>query len=260
MESQYFIFDGIQSKEMNLHIVRIGSSGFVESPYWGGRDIDEELHKNKLTASHYSVSKEPIEFTVQLALMDRFNEPREWTPQERFKIADWLLHDTYKKLQTSDDLGKVYYAICTGVANLQLINTMGYLEITFRTNSPYAWSPIYIDRFDLSENETQQVIVLHNGSNVVERYMPKLEIEMKGSTEVRLKNLSNGGEEFIISNRATFEVISFDNENRIVKGSLNTNPFGDFNKNWLELVKGENRIEVIGKCILTTKSQYPIAQ
>ena len=260
MESQYFIFDGIKSKDMDLHIMRIDHSGFVDSPYWGSQDIQEERHKNKIKAYYYGVSKEPIEFTIQLVLMDKNNKPKKWTPRERFKIAKWLLQDTYKEFQTSDDLGKIYYAICTSEANLQLINQEGYMELTFKTNSPYAWSPVYIDTFDLSNNTTKTTITLHNGSNILKKFMPKVEIEMKGSTAVTLKNLTNGGKEFTIKNRATSEVISFDNENKIIKSSLNTNPFGSFNRNWLELVEGENRIEVTGKCILTVKSQYPIAQ
>lgn len=263
MEAQYFIFDGIRSVDMDIHIVRIGESGHVQSPYWGSRSVEEHGRVSKRNTSyHYGVSKDPIVFTVQLALLDRHNNPRTWTPEERFKIAKWLVHDDYKEFQASDDLGKIYYAMCVEDSNLFLINSKGYVEITFTTNSPYAWSPLYIDTFDLSNNEERETIIIKNRSNVDNRYMPKIEIELIEGEEFTLTNLSNKGKKFKFTDLKEGEVISVDNENRMVYSSrqININPFKNFNRGWLELVYGSNRIEVEGKCKIRIKMQFPIAQ
>lgn len=263
MESQYFIFDGVRSVDMGVHIVRIEESGFVQSPYWGSRDVEEHGRVQKRNTSYYyNVSKEPIIFTVQLALLDKSGNPREWTPQERFKIAKWLLHDTYKEFQTGDDMGKIYYAMCADGADLSLMNSKGYVEITFTTNSPYAWSPLYIDTFDLSKNNSKETIIIKNGSNVDNRYTPNIEVELIEGTGFTLTNLSNKGRQFKFTDLKEGETVSVDNENRIVYSSslANINPFKNFNRGWLELVYGDNRIEVEGKCKIRVRMQFPITQ
>lgn len=248
---------------MGISIVRIGEGGFVETPLWGARDVTEQDRlPSRITSYNYGVTKEPIQFTVQLALLDKHNNPREWTSTERFEISRWLLHDTYKEFQISDDLGKVYYAMCTEESNLHLMSGKGYMEVTFKTNSPYAWTRPYIDSFDLSRNESKQIITIANRSNVAKQYLPMVEVELVEGTEFTLKNLSNKGKEFKFTDLKAGEIVSVDNENRMVYSSrnININPFKNFNRGWLELVYGDNQIEVEGKCRIRLKLQFPIAQ
>lgn len=267
MESQYFILDGIKSTDMNLHLVRVGQSGgFVETPYWGGADIHESQSRNRVSPYFYGLSGVPIEFTVQFALVDKYGHPKKWTPRERFKIAEWMLGKNYKKFQTSDDLGKTYYVLANSATNLNLMNGEGYIEVTFRTNSPFAWSPIYIDSFDLSSNTGSKIIELENRSNVVDRYYPLIEIELIGETRhLKLKNLSNKGQAMEFKNLVKGETIGIDCENKIIKSNVpDSNPFSKFNvdkkRYWLDLVRGINRIEVTGAIVLHVKSIFPIAQ
>lgn len=262
MESQYFIFDGIPSSEMDLYIMRIDHSGFVETPYWGSSKIREERLSKRLSPYLYGVDRDPIEFTVQFVLADSNFQPKIWTPQERYKIAKWLIHDTYKEFQTSDDLDKRYYAIVISDTDLNLINSQGYIEVKFRTNSPFAWTDVETKEFDLSSNTTSTTIQIENKSNVVAIYKPKIEIQMMGDTSVTLKNLSNNSTEFKFVDLRTNELVSIDNENELVLSNypININPFDNFNREWLELVQGINEIEVFGRCKLWIKTQFPIAQ
>lgn len=262
MESQYFIFDGVKSSDMGLHIVRINHSGFIETPYLSGVNIKEERVHNKLIPYFYGVEREPIEFTVQLALMDKYNNPKKWTPQDRYRIALWLIHDEYKPFQTSDDLGKIYYVIATSASNLNLINTQGYMEVTFRSSSPFAFSPTYVDYYDLSNNTGTKIIEIENKSNILKKYKPKIEIQMMGDTSVTLKNLSNGGAETKLFGLRSDEIISIDNENELILSNypININPLANFNRVWFELVYGVNQVEITGRCKLWIKSCFPIIQ
>lgn len=262
MESMYFIFDGVKSSDMGLYNVRIDEGGFIETPYWGGANVDEERLKNRLTPYDYGLDLEPIEFSVQFALLDKDLKPRKWSPQERNKVARWLIGDRerYKAFQTSDDLGKFYYVKCVSGGNLNLMNTEGYTELTFRSNSCYAWSPTYIDNFNLGDNNTTQIIELENRSNVLKYYHPKVEIEFI-DTDVQIKNLSDGGRVFELKDLKSNEIVSIDNENQImISNNPLSNPFSQFNRNWLRLVYGVNRLEVKGRCIIKIKSCFPIAQ
>ena len=268
MESQFFIYDGIKSSDMDLHIMRIDHSGFIETPYTGSVDIKQEKVAKKHTPYFFGVERDNIEFTVQLVLMDKYNQPRKWSSQERYKIAKWLFHDEYKEFISSDDIGKRYFCIATSDSNLNLINTQGFLEVTFTCNAPYGFSPVYVESFDLTGNTTSTIIEIENKSNILTRYYPKLEIEypsMTGfadSTNVTLKNLSDGGREFKLTDVKKGETYSFDNENRIIKSSrqVNLNPLTHFNRNWLNLVYGVNQIEVSGKVNIYLKMEYPIIQ
>lgn len=262
MESQYFIFDGIESQSMNLQIVRMSQNDFIETPFWGGRDIQEKKHRAKLSPYHYGVSTEPIKFKLELALLDEHNQPQQWTPEARLKISKWLLNNDYKPFKTYDDLTKTYYGIFIGESNLQLINNQGYMELTFRTNSPYAWTDVEVLNFDLSNNATTQTIILENKSNIVKRYRPKVEIELvNGETAVNLKNKSNNNKEFKFTDLLINETISIDNENELIlSNKFASNPLAKFNEEWLELTQGENEIEVTGKCKIKVKSQFPIVQ
>lgn len=266
MESLFFIFDGKKSSDMGLYSVRIGGDSFVRMPIVGSTSIDEEQTKKRLMPNFYGVTREPIQFTLQFALADKHIQPKDWSPQKIYEIAKWLIHDTYKEFQTADDLGKRYYAICVDDTDLYVTNSKGYIELTFRTNSPFAWSPIYIEEFDLSSNIGTSIIELENRSNVLKYYNPKIEIELIGdTTDIQIKNLSNGGQVMKFENLTKGEIISIDCENRIIKSNLfDSNPFAKFNvgmqRYWCDLVFGVNQIQVEGRCIIRIKSQFPIAQ
>ncbi len=250
---------------MDLYIMRFESSGFVETPYMGSLNIEEEFSSRRITPYFYSAQRTPIEFTVQFVLVDKYMRPKKWTPQEKNKIARWLIHDTYKEFRTSDDLGKIYYAI-VNPERLFLINSEGYAEVVFRTNSPYAWTPVYEDRFDLSNNASTEIIEIENKSNVLKYFNPLIEIELvNDETGVQLKNLSNGGKVMKFEGLNKNETISIDCQNKIIKSNLfDSNPFTKFNvgmtRYWMDLVYGVNRIEVAGQCRIRIKCQFPIAQ
>lgn len=267
MESMYFIFDGIKSSDMGLYIMRIGETGFVQTPYWGGADIHESKNRKKVTPYFYGVTRNNLEFPpLQLVLCDKNMQPRKWTSDDRYRIAKWLCHDTYKEFISSDDLGKRYYVLAEAQTDLHLINTQGYMEVKFRCNSSYGFSPIYIDQFDLSNNIETATIELENKSNVVNYYRPIIEFELVDNcTDIQFKNLSNGGKTMRFEGLNPNEIVSIDCENEIIKSNMpNSNPFSKFNvdekKYWLDLVYGVNQIEVTSKCKLWVRMQYPIAQ
>lgn len=256
MESTDFIFDGIKSSDMGQYIVRINGGG-VESPFFGGQSIQESQARKKITPYHFGVDRKPIEFTIQISPLDD-----KWTPERRSKIGRWLIHDTYKPFQSADDLGKIYYTIVTEAPNFELYNNRGFVPFTFRTNSAYAWSPIFIEEYDVSTNPSTVNIIMNNLSNINMNYRPKVEIELIGTTtSVELKNLSNGGKVFKLEGLNRLETIFIDNENEIITSSAEiSNAFAGFNRQWLELVYGENLIEVKGRCKIWTKMQFPILQ
>ncbi|WIV10546.1 phage tail domain-containing protein [Proteiniborus sp. MB09-C3] len=256
MESPYFIFDGIKSSDMGLYIIEL-EPGRSLTPYWGSQSVIERNSRRKITTNLIGINRYPIEFNVKFSLLKN-----QWTTQKRNEIARWLLHDTYKEFQTCDDLGKYFYAICNSSSDLNLIHNRGYFELTFRTNSQFAWSPIYISEFDLSDNVSTKIIEVENKSNVVKYFYPKLQFSLKNNTtNFSIRNLSNGGKVFSFENLNPNETVGVDNEEKIVlSDNPMSNPFSKFNRNWLALVQGVNYLEITGQCDLKFKQRFPIAQ
>lgn len=256
MQSEFFIFDGINSDDMGLYNIRM-DSGLIETPFMGNKDTITTKVKNKDRPYFHGINKDVLQFTLQFSLLDE-----EWTPEKTHEIARWLLHDTYKSFQSSDDLGKYYYVICTNGESIYKAHNKGYVELTFEANAPYAFSPIYLNEYDLELNTTTDTIQIENRSNINDYYYPRVEIWLKGtSTAITLKNLSDGGREFTFTGLQSGETISVDNENKyIISDVPSVYRFSNFNGNWFRLVYGINNIEVTGECVITVRTQYPIIQ
>ena len=256
MESLYFTFNNIQSSDMDQYLIRT-QGGAVSSPFFGGQTVKEDTVPGRLTPYHMGIERQPIEFTIEISPLDQ-----KWTPQRRNEIGRWLVHETYKPFQTADDMGKIYYAIVTEAPNFELYNNKGFIPITFKTNSAYAWSTVYIDTFDLSNNASTRIVELKNMSNINKNYFPKIQVELAtGVTGFSIKNLSNAGKTMVFTGLYSGETVSIDNENEIILSNMPlSRPFEKFSGHWLELVYGINRIEVTGKCKILTKMQFPILQ
>lgn len=257
MKNTDFIFDSVNSSEMGLYIVSI-DGGLHSDTVYGGQNIIEERVGKKPNPYFLRTEKEPIEFEVTFSLLDG-----KWTPEKRFEIAKWLIHDDYKSFQTVDDLGKFYYAMVINPWELEYAgDDKGYVRVTFRTDAYHAWSPVYFQTFDLRNNLTTTNIILENKSNVDKYYYPKLEFTLDGdSTGISLINLNDGGREFKFENLFEGETVGADNEKKIIKSDLaDVYRLNNFNKKWLRLAYGQNNIQVTGKCILKVKSQFPIVR
>lgn len=250
-----FIFDGIKSSDMGIYNVRM-SGGLVETPFISSRDIQEDSLPHKDINVFYGVSKKPLEFTLTFSpLEDGFGE------QKKMEIARWLIQDEYKDFQTTDYLGKIFRVIATSEVKWITNGTeMGYFEIGFRCDAPYAWSPVYMERFDLSGNTTKTTIELWNKSNVNKYYYPELEFKLEGtSTGLTLKNLSDEGREFKFTGLNLKETVYVNNDRkRIISDIGGVYRLNEFNKNWLRLKQGRNIIEVAGACIIETRMQFPL--
>ena len=260
MTNQEFIYNDIQSSEMNLSIIRL-QSGFFSTPAYGGQEIIESEPGRRDNPYFYTTRKQPIEFEITFSPLDN-----EWTPDFRQEIFRWLVSDTYKKFQTTDDLGKIYYVIPINPGEIFTQGTdKGYITILFRSNAYHAWSPIYYSYYDLSENTTTTTIQAYNHSNIKQFYYPKLQITSKKAMgvqdEIRIHNLTYNTPDFIVQDLFLDEVVGFDNENKIIKSSLEHEGYyrlENFNKHWLKLVYGLNTLEITGQCFIEMKSQYPV--
>lgn len=238
---------------MDLYNVRI-DSGLYSTPYVSGQEIIETEVKNKDIPYFYKTRKKPLEFQLTFSTLDK-----KFTEQKRYQIARWLIQREYKEFQTTDYLGKIFNVIA--ISDVDFISggtKEGYFQVTFRCDAPWAWSPTYVNNFDLKNNTDKIIIELENKSNAVKYYYPEIEFKMQGDTDIELRNLSDGGKSFNFTNILDDEIIYVNNDMRQVISNTGQYRLGNFNKGWLRLVHGINRIEVTGRCKIQTRMRFPL--
>lgn len=257
MESTQFIFDNQESRDMGLSIVRM-SGGMVESPFLSKSSIKEKKAIHNYKPYFQGVEKHNLEFNITVSPLEN-----KWTPEFKRKIGKWLGQNSYKEFQTYDDLGKYYYAKCVNAANLNTVDERGYLELTFRTNSPYAYSPVHIVSYNLLSNPVEGTTInVVNESNIDDYFYPKIEFILDGTeTDFSITNLSDNNRLFEFTELTGGETVSIDNYRQIILSDIPEEyRLKYFNKNWLRLLYGENSLLVKGKCELQIKMQFPIIQ
>lgn len=249
-----FTFDGIKSIDKGLHNVRI-ESGLVETPWIGGKEVVDEYNRYRKARVFHGVVNQVLEFDVTFSLLEE-----DMTTEKKMDLAKWLFKDDFREFKSTDNLGVVFFAI--GVNQVDFVTTdtkQGYFTVRFRTNAHHGWSKVYSDEFDLSTNENSTMIEINNISNVNDIYFPELEFTLlENETEFKLINHDYGGHIFKFSNLEHNETIYIDNKNRKIISNAPYYRLGNFNKKWLGLKHGTNRIQVFTKCHLLIRCRYPL--
>lgn len=256
MESTEFIFDGRNSDEFGLKIVKI-QSGFYPSPFIGGQEIREEVAPMRRQPHFHGTQKQVLEFEVTFSLGDE-----KFTPQKNAELARWLCKNEYKPFQTTDFVGKVFYVILVNQADLQTVGLQqGYFTARFRCNAGYAFTLPRMDIFELEDNsnyENPERITITNESNVYDYHYPITEIQKIGLGDIKLVNRSDGGRESVLENLEDEEVVYIDHYNKTIISDKGNYRLNNFNKKWMRLTYGVNQVDVHGACLLKVKNQFPV--
>lgn len=236
-----------------MKIVRVGDSGMLEQPFGIVRKTITEKIKNRSKRYFYGTEDEVLSFSLQ------FIKDGDWTYDQRVKISKWLIRDKYCTL-TSPDYPLEFDVIAVGSPHFfnNGIN-QGYLEIDFESFVPYAFSPVSVQEFDLSDNTTTQTIILENKSNVYDIYKPEIQFSMQGSTSVKLENLTRGGEVMEFTDIVNNEILYCNCDTETIFSNLsNTRLQNLTDKRFLKLAYGKNSIRITGQTIIETRQRFPM--
>jgi predicted phage tail component-like protein len=248
-ESLYFSFDGRKSSDYGILNVSI-SNGLYEEPFMSSRSIREIRTKYHYKPFFQGIDREPLSFTLSFAFEDT------WDDKKIQEIVQWLNVDYYKPLFFSENIDKVYYAM--PVDDVSLIHNglkQGYLQLTMRCDSPYAYShfitsPIY----DASLSDELMITIENMGDCEI---YPEIYIQKIDNGDISIFNLSNGNKETKLSNLVDGEEIYIDCENEIIQTSLqNKWRYDDFNDQYLSFVYGINTLRIVGKCKLYFRYRF----
>lgn len=237
-ESLTFSYDGLDSSYFGLLNVNI-DGGMQEEKLLATRSVNEE-QAMRPEPYFYGFTYEPREITVNVAFKETWNE------ELMNSILNWLYQPYYKPLIFSDAPSKIYYAVVANDATLTH-NTLkqGYMTITFRCNSPYAYTPMYTVDYLLENNTEGKIVELENTGNL--RIRPTIKFRKIDDGDVSIINYSDGGRETKIKGLKNNEEIVIDGDNEDITTSiLGGYRFNDFNYKFLDLVVGKNTIKIIG--------------
>lgn len=253
-----FTYDGISSTVMNVHLIS-ADTGMVEMPFGYSREIIEESISNKSQPYFFGFKRDCLKLDIEIGKIGCTNEECEWTYEERKKIVEWFWQDEYKPFVSLDNPELIYY--CTPIGESKRFDNgllHGYIKLQLRCNSPHAYSPTYIESYNYQLGMSN-VIEITNLSNVDEYYCPEIQFNMLNSNDITIVNLTTG-EDFIFTGLEIGENVYVDNAlKQIETDKADTYRLSNFNKKWLRLVKGVNRLEIIGEVNVVFRGSYPIS-
>jgi hypothetical protein len=248
-----FTFDG-QSGDDFFGLKLIRTEYALDQPFGLSRKSVTDRAKNRYRVYHYGFNNEVLTCSL------KFFKEDIWTYDQRVAISKWLISNTYKDFESSD-----YPLVFKIMAVSQPVftnygNDFGILEIEYESDSPFAYSPVSISEFDLSDNTAGgTVILLENRSNIFDMYKPELEFEIISGNSVRLENLSNQGKVFELTDLEVGEKIYISNETgRIISTLSETRLSNLTNHQYFSMGYGINRVLVKGNVIMQCRSQFPM--
>ncbi len=211
-------------------------SGLLQEPFLPSRDISYIETRNSEKPYFQNVIYQPLVFDIVLAFEDGFSESR------LREVRQWLSGDKFKELRFSDQVGRVYMAMCQDVSVLSHAGAQGYVSITLVTNSPYAMSDV-VETEVYAKPTNVNIATMSDISIYPELLIRKLDV----NGDVGIVN-STTGIEFCV-NMEVNETIYVDNDKEIIHSNfIFENPGGKFNGQFLYLTPGENILNVSGDC------------
>lgn len=242
-ESLYFTYAGRKSSEFGIYNVSIQPDLFTE-PLMANRNIKELVTPSRNKPHFEYLQRDPLTLTVSFLFGNG------WDDDLIDDVIRWLGTDNYEPLEFEDDLSHIYYAVPT--TGLDLIHNglkEGHMNLTFRCDSPFSYSPqIQTHWYDNSNSTSPLIIQLENKGHI--DCFPEIDIVKVGAGDISIVNLSNAGQEFKFTTLSDAEEVYTDNENEIITSSLNVYRYDNFNDNYLYLKYGVNTLQLTGSCKL----------
>lgn len=243
------VYDGRKSSDFG-GIQVSDDGGLFSEQFVAKKTILEEKIRGRDEPYFFGVEREPLSFPLSFYFEDNLSD------EKKREIARWIDQDYYKPLYAVDNPGRIYYAMC--VDDSQHIHNgiqMGVVQLNFRTNSPYAYSPVYENTYDFSENSTNGTDWIFRNDGDIE-CKPIIEFKLLEAGNFSIINLSKGGEEFKFTGLAKNEKVTVNCYNETISSDTLQPRYDNFNDNYLSFVTGDNHLKAYGKAIVTLKYQF----
>lgn len=259
-----FSFNRIPCEQFGLRIFDIDGNNNEAAPFASaGKIVTDVVPSTGHSFLYGRVYEEPLEFKLVFGLDPLMIKMDEHLDRyEMAAIANWLTgHNTYQWLDVEQpDLEMVrYHCIISELKPIQISWLPWAFTAKVTCDSPYAY--MFPKQFHYSCYGTTD-IKLVSRSTINQFYYPKISIQLNGSKNISISNLSCGDTtlKFTGLPKTHFLTIHIDNDLKKIESSDSaySNLYQYCNFTWFPLMKGMNRIRVTGSCILDFICEFPI--
>lgn len=252
--SDKFIFNGIHSDEMGVSLVTFDSNMF--NPYGLSYSQEISLSKGGKDMSHFTEESEEIgEIELNIALIDKNDNPVVWDDYTTMDITDWLITDSFVEFISEDNVDLVYYLKTKKIVKNFTKDRQGYLQVTLQPFSNSAYIK-YSKRYTFNESGSFIIDCL----STLKDYKPVIEIKNLDDNLniITIENETIGGEPFEIRDLDSGETVVVDGLMGTVYNEYKDNLLMKCNRKWLRLTRGENKINVSGNVEIYIRCQFPV--
>lgn len=247
-----FTFAGQPSELYGLHVCDIGSRKHGDNPFGNTASIVNTRLPRRVTPLHYGVryNDSPLTFSLIFASERRLDR---WEMQA---VAQWLTgYQDYQWLTISQpDLEDVRFRCL--VKTLTPVSVGWYpvaFEAQIECDCPYGYS--YPVEREYTAKGTLQAL-LQIPSSAHEHFLPMLEIEMIGKSDLKIENAANGRVTQFTGLPSDVK-FTMDNENQILTAEAGEyNLYDFFNFVFFALEPGDNDLTITGNCKIRLSGMY----
>lgn len=190
-ESDYFLFDGIDSRTKGIYIISTDDKS-TEYDFGLKRNITTETGVGDIP-TFIGVEESVFDIKLQVTKCNDVGQPMEFTDEDKYELIRWLVKKEPKALYIDNT---VYYVIAKNGTRWFNGRNLGYVTLTFQSVSPFCYAPIKTEYF-LVDKEYE--IVLENNSS----------LEAVEYVDIDLKKVSGTWIEF--TNEDLYETFKLEN-------------------------------------------------
>lgn len=248
--SPNFTFNGIYSSDMNISICTVDNNNMLNNiavDY-----ISDVIIENSLVDYHPYFTEtfsESNDIELDLLVYDYTTMTAlDINEIDMEAIYDWLITDSFAPFISDDDLDVIYYFKVIKISKVLSYDNKGYLKVTFKPYSKYAYRREVYD-VDVYGEKT---IEIYNPSKKI--YYPQIELINMGITDT-----INKINDMEIVGLKTQEKIIIDGLVKLVQTGEFVNKFDCCNRKWIKLPPRESTVITLsGDMVVKIICEFPI--
>lgn len=255
-----FIYDNIPSETYGLYIMDIDSNEINKSMGSSSMEILEQKIYRKATPYFYGSYPSPkLSFNFSAYSEQEMDA-------EHFALVQKLLFSSrsYRKFAIDqEDMQNIYFNC---ILNSPQINRVGNLIRGFSCevicDSPFAWLYPKTTTYTYTSSIVNSTETYYNGSDDTGNYLyPDLVITQNNiAGDISITNLDDSNRIFLFEDLQADEVLIISNNNQTISSSTGLKRLSLFNKHFLRLVPGVNRLKVEGNVLSIVMTNQWVAK
>lgn len=244
-----FTFNGIYSKDMNVAIATFDTDLFSDIGIEYTSDISIENGLVRYNPYYVENFSEPRDIELNLVMYNPITmEAIDVGSMDMERITDWLCTENFAPFISDDDKSLIYYFKVVNLQKVLTFNNKGYLRVTFKPYSRYAYKREVYDINVIGGS----VIEILNCSR--EMYYPLIEVTNLGdvSTVNKINNME-------IIELEQYEKVIIDNLVKIVQTEDKVNKFNCCNRKWIKMSpRAKTQFNFSGNMQVRIICEFPI--